>query len=166
MARPTDRPKQGTPPPPPRSPFLLPAPRPQLPPAAPAIQQRAGAGLVLALLSLITMLLIGNLERAVYVVGVALAVAVVALILTISSLSAAKRDRTRRPRGAVAGVVLGSIGAVFSGFALVGFLMFWSQLMQYAHCTNGASTVATQNACQRQFDNSLNTEMALLSGGR
>jgi hypothetical protein len=166
MARPTDRPKQGTPTPPPRSPFLPPPPQPQLPPAAPALQQRAGAGLVLALLSLITMLLIGNLERAVYVVGVALAVAVVALILTVSSLSAAKRDRTRRPRGAVAGVVLGGIGALLSAFALIGFLIFWSQLMQYAHCMSASSTVATQNACQQQFNNSLNTEITLLGGGR
>jgi hypothetical protein len=166
MARPTDRPKQGTPPPPPRSPFLPPAPRPQLPPAAPAIQQRAGAGLVLALLSLITMLLIGNLERAVYVFGVALAVALAALILTISSLSAAKRDRARRPRGAVAGVVLGGTGALISALALVGMLIFWSQFMQYARCMNSASTVATQNACQQQFNNSLNTELNLLGGGR
>jgi len=166
MARPTERPKQGTPPPPPRSPFLPPAPRPQLPPAAPALQQRAGAGLVLALLSLITMMLIGNLERAVYVVGVALAVAVVALILVISSLSAAKRNGTRRPRGAVAGVVLGAMGALFSAFALVGFLIFWSQLMQYAHCMKGASTLATQNACQQQFDHSVSAEITLLGGGR
>ena len=166
MARPTERPEQGTPPPPPRSPFLPPAPRPQLPPAAAALQQRAGAGLVLALLSLITMMLIGNLERAVYVVGVALAVAAVALILTISSLSAAKRNGTRRPRGAVAGVVLGVIGALFSAFALIGFLIFWSQLMQYAHCENGASTVATRNACQQQFDNSVSAKITLLGGGR
>jgi O-antigen ligase len=166
MARPTDRPKQGTPPPPPRSPFLPPAPRPQLPPAAPALQQRAGAGLVLALLSLITMLLIGNLERAVYVIGVALAVAVAALILTISALSAAKRDRTRRPRAAVAGAVLGTIGALFSAFALVGILIFWSQFMQYAQCMNSASTVATQNACQQQFNNSVSTQITLLGGSR
>jgi multisubunit Na+/H+ antiporter MnhB subunit len=112
------------------------------------------------------MLLIGNLERAVYVVGVALAVAVVALILVITSLSAAKRDKTRRPRGAVAGVVLGGLGALISAFALVGFLIFWSQIMQYAHCMNGASTVATQNACQTQFDNSVTAEITLLGGGR
>ena len=66
----------------------------------------------------------------------------------------------------MAGVVLGVIGALFSAFALVGFLMFWSQLMQYANCMNGASTVATQNACQQQFDNSVSTEITLLGGGR
>ena len=44
--------------------------------------------------------------------------------------------------------------------------MFWSQLMQYANCMNGASTVAAQNACQQQFNNSLNTEITLLGGGR
>jgi small-conductance mechanosensitive channel len=164
MARPTDRAKPRTPPP--RSPFLPPAPHKQLPPAAPALQQRAWAGLVLALLSLITMLLIGNLARAVYVAGVALAVAVVALILTITALSAAKRDGTGRPRGAVAGVVLGVLGALFSAFALVGFLVFWSQLMQYAHCMNGASTVAARSACQQQFDNSVSAEITLLGGGR
>jgi hypothetical protein len=110
------------------------------------------------------MLLIGNLERAVYVVGVALAVAAAALILTITSLSAAKRNGTRRPRGAVAGLVLGVLGALLSAFALVGFLVFWSQLMQYAHCMNGASTVATQNACKQQFDNSVSAEISLLGG--
>ena len=40
------------------------APRPQLPPAAPALQQRAWAALALAVLSLIAMMLIGNLQRA------------------------------------------------------------------------------------------------------
>ena len=94
MARLTDGPKPGTPPPP-RSPFLPPAPKPQLPPAAPALQQRAAAALVLALLSLIAMMLIGNLQRAVYVIAVALAVALVALILAISAMKAAKRAGSR-----------------------------------------------------------------------
>ena len=110
MARLTDGPKPGTPPPP-RSPFLPPAPRPQLPPAAPALQQRAAAALILALLSLIAMLLIGNLQRAVYVIAVALAVAVVGLVLAISAMKAAKRAGTRRPRVAMASVVLGAAGA-------------------------------------------------------
>src|ERR1700748_3117680 len=98
MARLTDRPQPGSQPPPTRSPFLPPAPRPQLPPAAPALQQRAAAALILAVLSLIAMMLIGNLHRAVYVVAVALIVAVAALVLSISAMRAAKRASTRRPR--------------------------------------------------------------------
>jgi peptidoglycan/LPS O-acetylase OafA/YrhL len=161
MARLTDRPQPGSPPPP-RSPFLPPAPRPQLPPAAPALQQRAAAALVLAALSLITMMLIGNLQRAVYVVAVALVVALVALALAISAMRAAKRAATRRPRAATASVLLGSVGALFSALALAGLLAFWSQYMQYARCLNGAPTVATQNACQQQFKNSVNSRITVL----
>ena len=161
MARLTDGPKPGTQPPP-RSPFLPPAPRPQLPPAAPALQQRAAAALALALLSLIAMMLIGNLQRAVYVIAVALAVAVIALILAISAMKAAKRAGTRRPRTALAGVLLGGVGAVFSAFALAGLLIFWSQYMQYAKCLSGAPTTATQNACQQQFENSIGHRITIL----
>ena len=162
MARLTDRPQPGSQPRP-RSPFLPPAPRPQLPAADKALQQRALAALILVMLSLITMTLIGNLQRAVYVIAVALAVAVVGLVLAISSMKAAKRAGTRRPRAALASVVLGVIGALFSGFALVGFLLFWSQYMQYANCMNGASTVALQNACQTQFNTSVGSRISLLS---
>jgi peptidoglycan/LPS O-acetylase OafA/YrhL len=160
MARLTDRPPPGSPPP--RSPFLPPAPRPQLPPAAPALQQRAAAALVLAVLSLITMMLIGNLQRAVYVVAVALVVALVGLSLAISAMKAAKRAGTRRPRVARASVLLGAAGTLFSALALVGLLAFWSQYMQYAKCLNGASTVATQSACQQQFKNSVGDRMTVL----
>ncbi|HEX3513349.1 MAG TPA: hypothetical protein VHT26_05035 [Trebonia sp.] len=164
MARLTDRPKPGTPPPA-RSPFLPPVPRPQLPPAAPALQQRAAAALILALLSLIAMMLIGNLQRAAYVIAVALAVAVVALVLAISSMKAAKQAGTRRPRVAVASVLLGTAGALFSAFALAGLLIFWSQYMQYAKCLNGATTTATQNACQQQFENSIGHRITVLGSG-
>jgi hypothetical protein len=115
-------------------------------------------------LSLIAMMLIGNLQRAAYVVAVALVVAVVGLALAISAMRAAKRARTSRPRAALASVVLGGIGALVSAFALFGFLMFWSQFMQYATCMNGATTVATQNACQQQFDNSIGARITVLSG--
>ena len=108
------------------------------------------------------MLLIGNLQRAVYVVAVALAVALVGLALAISAMKAAKRSGTRRPRAAVGGVLLGAVSALFSGFALVGLLIFWSQYMQYADCLNGASTVATQNACQQQFENAIGHRVTLL----
>jgi uncharacterized membrane protein len=121
------------------------------------------AALILVMLSLITMTLIGNLQRAVYVIAVALVVAVVGLVLAISAMKAAKRTGTRRPRAALASVVLGVIGALFSGFALVGFLLFWSQFMQYANCMNGASTVASQNACQTQLNTSVGSRISLLS---
>jgi peptidoglycan/LPS O-acetylase OafA/YrhL len=155
MARLTD-------PPPPRSPLLLPPPRPQLPPPAPAVQQRAWAALALSVLSLLAMTQISNLNRAAYVLGVALAVAVVALVLAFGAMSAARRAGARRPRGAVAATVLGLIAFVFCGFALSGFLLFRTEVTQYANCMNAASTPAAQTACQNQLDNSVRN--ALLGG--
>ena len=162
MPRLTDR----QPTPPPGSPFLPPAPGPQLPPAAREVQQRATAGLILVLLTLIAMLWGSDLQRTVYVVAVTLVISLVGLALVISAMRSAKRAGTRRPRGAMAGAVLGVLAALFSAFALIGFLVFWSQIMQYAHCMNGASTVATRNACQQQFDNSVSSQITLIGGGR
>ena len=157
MARLTD-------PTPPRSPFLLPPPRPQLPPPSPALQQRAWAALALSLLSLLAVALISNIHRGVYVIGVALVVAAVALVLSFGSMSAAKRARTRRPRGAIAAAVLGLVAFAFCSLALAGFLIFRTELTQYANCMNGANTTATQTACQNQFDNGVRNEIKLLGG--
>ena len=160
MARLTDRPPGS--PPPPRSPFLPPAPRPQPPPAAPALQQRAAAALVLAVLSLIAMLLIGNIQRAVYVVAVALVIAVLALVLALSALRAAKRAGARRPRGAMAGALLGGLGTLYTGLALIGLLAFWSQYMQYGNCLNGATTAAARSACEQQFKKAVGDRFTVL----
>ena len=157
MARLTD-------PPPPRSPFLLPPPRPRLPPPSPSVQQRDWAALALSVLSLLAITQISNLNRAAYVLGVALAVAVVALVLAFGAMSAARRAGTRRPRGVVAATVLGLIAFVFCGFALSGFLVFRTELNQYANCMNGANTSATQTACQNQLNNSVRNEIKLLGG--
>jgi hypothetical protein len=64
----------------------------------------------------------------------------------------------------VASVLLGAAGSLFSAFALAGLLIFWSQYMQYANCLNGATTVATQNACQQQFQNSVSDRITVLGG--
>jgi hypothetical protein len=157
MARLTD-------PPPPRSPLLLPPPRPRLPPPSPAVQQRAWAALALSVLSLLAMTQISNIHRGAYVVGVALAVAVVALVLAFGSMSTAKRAGTRRPRGVVAATVLGRIAFVVCGFALSGFLLFRTELNQYANCMSGANTSATKTACQNQLNNSVRNEIKLLGG--
>ena len=163
MARLTDRPQPGSKPPS-RSPILAPPPRPQLPPAAPALQQRATAALILAALSLIAMIWGSNLQRTVYVVAVSLVVALVGLVLAISAMRAAKRAGTRRPRATIAAVVLSGVGTLFSGITLISFLVFWSQYMQYANCMNGAATVATQNACWTQLQNSVGNEASVLGG--
>jgi hypothetical protein len=126
------------------------------------VQQRATAALVLALLSLIAVLLIGNLHRAVYVIAVALAVAVLGLALAISAVKAAKRAGTRRPRAAAASLVFGAIGALFSGLALAGLLIFWTQYVQYANCLDGATTVTAHNACRQQFENSIRHQVTFL----
>jgi hypothetical protein len=158
MARLTD-PAPAPPPTPPRSPFLAPPPRPRLPPASPALQQRGWAALALSVLSLLAMTAIGNVQRGVYVVAVALAVAIAGLILAFTTMSAARQAGTRRPRGVLAGAVLGVIAAVLCGFVLAGFLLFWSQLHQYADCMNAANTTATQTACQNQLNNSVTSQI-------
>ena len=62
----------------------------------------------------------------------------------------------------MASVVLGAAGALFSAFALVGLLIFWSQYMQYAKCLNGATTTTAQNACEQQFKNSIGHRITVL----
>jgi hypothetical protein len=148
-------------PPPPRSPFLPPDAPPPLPPAEPRLQQNAFAGLILALLSLITMLFIGNLNRGATVAGVALGVALVALLLLVPALRAAKRADARRPRGAMGGLILGLAGAVFSGMALIGFTAFGTQIDQYASCMNAASTSAARTACQTQLENAIDSRLGV-----
>jgi amino acid transporter len=113
-------------------------------------------------LSLIAMMLIGNFQRAVYVVAVALVVALLGLGLAVSAMREAKRTGTRRPRAAIASAVLSGLGALLSGSALVVLLVFWSQYMQYGNCLNGASTIAARNACDQQFKNSVSDRIAIL----
>jgi hypothetical protein len=119
---------------------------------------------MLSVLSLLAMTAIGNIQRGVYVVAVALAVAIAGLILACTTMSAARRAGTRRPRGVMAGAVLGVIGCVLCGFVLAGFLVFRTQLHQYANCVNGANTTATQTACQNQLNNSVSSEIRNLGG--
>ena len=170
MARPTD---QQTPKPPPshRPPAPRPGPgsgfgpRPPRQPADPALQQRAWAALLLAVLSLFAMMMIGNVRRGVYVVAVALIIAAIAVWLSTSAMSRARRGGSGRPRGAMLAAVLGTAGLAFSAFVLAGFAIFWPQLSQYSNCMSGANTVAAQQACRQQLDNSIGSQLTILGGG-
>jgi len=160
MARFTDR--QQTPP---RPPAYAPRPRPPRPPADPALQQRSWAAVMLGLIALFGMLMMtGNVRRGVVVVAVTLVIAAIALWLAISAMSRARRTGTGRPRGAVLATVLATVGCVFSGLVLAGFVLFWPQLTQYSNCLSGAGTVAAQQACQQQLNNSVGGEISVLGG--
>jgi predicted PurR-regulated permease PerM len=109
-------------------------------------------------------MMIGNIRRGVYVVAVAFIIAAVALWLSVSAMSRARRGGTGRPRAAVLATVLGAAGLVFSAFALMGFAMFWPQLTQYSNCLSGANTVSAQQACKQQLNNSVGNEIKVLGG--
>ncbi len=119
---------------------------------------------MLAVISLIAMMMIGNVRRGVIVVAVALVIAAIALWLSISAMSRARRGGTGRPRGAVFATVLGVVGFAFSAFVLAGFAMFWPQLTQYSNCLSGANTVSAQQACQQQLNKSVGNEVSVLGG--
>lgn len=161
MARFTDR--QQTPPRPPA--YQPPRPRPPRQPAEPALQQRAWAAVLLALLSLFTtMMLSGNVRRGVFVVALAMLIAILALWLAISAMSKARRGGSGRPRGVILATILASAGCLFSGVVLIGFALFWPQLTRYSNCLEGANTFTAQQACQQQLSKSVQNEMGVLGG--
>lgn len=161
MARFTDR--QQTPSRPPT--YQPPRVRQPRQPADPALQQRSWAGLALAVLSLIGMTFVsGNVRRGAVAVGVALIIAGVALWLSISSMSRARRAGSGRPRGAVFATILGTAACVFAAFVLLGFAMFWPQLTRYSTCMSGANTVTAQQACRQQLTNSVGNQFGVLRG--
>jgi hypothetical protein len=144
---------------------LLPAR--QLPPADPAVRQRALAAFALGVLSLLGLALgLGNLRRGVYVAIVTLLFAVTAIWLGAGANRRARRSSTARPRGAVSGIVLGSFGVAFSALWLLALAVFWPQLSAYYTCMSGANTVAAQQACHTAFTNSVGGEISVLQGGR
>lgn len=145
---------------------MLPTRR-QLPPPEPPVRQRALTGTLLGVLSLIALMLgLGNLRRGIFVAVLALLFAAGAIWLGATASRKARRSGTARPRWAVSGVVLGSIGLAFSAMWLLVLAVFWPQLNTYYNCMNGANTVTAQQACHQQFTKSVGGEISLLQNGR
>ena len=139
----------------------------QLPPPDPALRQRAVAALTMGALSLLGLALgLGNLRRGMFVAVVTLLFAVLAIWLGASASRRARRSGTARPRGSVGGVVLGGFGLVFTALWLLVLAVFWPQLSAYSNCMNGANTVAAQQICHNQLDNSVGSELSVLRNGR
>ena len=109
-------------------------------------------------LRLLGLFLASGLRHAVYVIAGTLVIGAVAAWLGGTARSQARRAGTGRPRGAVAGIVLGLLGLAFSGLALFVFAVFWNQLSTYWNCTSGANTLTAQQACQHQLSQTITNE--------
>jgi hypothetical protein len=121
-----------------------------------ALRQRAVAALILGVLSVLALLGVGsNFHRGIYLVIFALAVGIGACWLGITAMQRARRSVSMRPRGAVAGIVLGVIGALLSAVLLLAFAAFWRQLTSYSQCLNEANTPSAQQACVNQLHHSV-----------
>jgi hypothetical protein len=135
------------------APTVLPA-RPKATPLVPAeasTQQRAFAALFLALLSLFGLFGLNNLQRGVYIAAFSVVAGALAVRLSITSISRARRGGTMWPRGSVTATVIAAIGMLLSGVLLIGLVAFSSQAAAYSQCLSGANTIAAQQACRDQF---------------
>ena len=129
------------------------------------MRQRALTALLLGVLSLIGLMLgLGNLRRGIFV-------AVLALLFA-ATRGLARRDReqegaARRHGPAALGGRRGGArrsASSFSALWLLVLAMFWPQLNAYYTCMSGANTVTAQQACHKQFTNSVGARSALQSG--
>jgi hypothetical protein len=121
-------------------------------PAEPAHQQRALAGLFLALLSLFGLLGgLHNFQRGSYIAAFTLLAGVLAVWLAITSLVRARRGGTMSPRGSVTAIAIGTVGVLLSGFLLIMLAAFGPQAVRYSQCYSGANTLAAKQACRNQF---------------
>lgn len=130
------------------------------------LQQRAWAAVLLTLIGLFGMLMAGsNIHRSVYVVTIAVIIALAALWLSFTAMSRAKRIGSSRPRGAIFAVVLGIIMVVLGG-STVFSVLFIPQYTQFAECMQQAQTNTTQQACWNTLENSVGGSGASILGRR
>ena len=131
-------------------------------PAEPAVQQRALAALLLALLSLAGLFSLNYLQRGIYLVAYALLAGLMAMWLAVTALARARRGRTTRPRGSITAIVIAGVGIILSVLMLIAFAVFGKQLTAYGRCLSQASTSADRQACQTQFIHAVNRELTTL----
>jgi hypothetical protein len=129
--------------------------RPLRPPES-AVRQRAVAAILLGVLSLLALLGVGtNFHRGIYLVIFSFLVGLSAVWFGMTAIRRARRAVTMRPRGAVAGTVLGIIAAVLSAVLLIAFAAFWPQLNTFSRCLDAANTPSAQQACLNQLHRSV-----------
>jgi hypothetical protein len=137
-----------------------------LPPPEPALQHRALAALIVALLSLAGLLGFNiEAQRAVLVVAYSLLAAATALWLALTAMRRARHSRTARPRGSVAATVIAGIGIGLAAAMLLAFGLFGRQLSDYGRCLSGANTIAASQSCYSRFAHALDHQIGLTGHG-
>jgi Na+/proline symporter len=139
----------------PAQPRTHPASRRTAPPRR-ELRQRALAAAIFGLLGLIALSAANQAGHASYLVGFALIIGAAGCVLGISAVVRARRDETIRPRGSVAGIIMGAVCVVLSLLAFVG-IIFARQLTSYESCMNNATTNAAQQACTQQLMRAVQT---------
>jgi hypothetical protein len=85
--------------------------------------------------------------------AVGLVLAMVGLWFGVFAQRAAMRKNKRAPE-AVGAIVWSSIAAFISLMILAYSMVFYTQLDQYAHCMRSATTIALENKCVTDYENS------------
>jgi hypothetical protein len=94
---------------------------------------------------------------------ISLALAVAALYLGIRTRRRARRGETQA-RGAVAGIVLGSIGLGLSALLVTTQIVFWNELNRYLVCQEAANTIADEAGCRETFFRDIERKLNLREG--
>jgi len=113
---------------------------------------------VLGVISLVALLgLGGDLHRGVYLLIFSAAIGIGACVIGITAVVKARKTGSYRPRGAVGGIVLGSIAALLSIPILATYLAFPRQVDNYVKCLTQSQSVSSggQQACMDRFYKSI-----------
>ncbi|MGN6794090.1 MAG: hypothetical protein ACTHJW_17025 [Streptosporangiaceae bacterium] len=119
------------------------------------LRHRALASLVLSVLALVALLgLGGDLHRGVYLLIFSAVVGIGSCIIGITAVVKARKTGCYRPRGSIAGIVLGALTALLSIWILSIFLAFPHQVDNYIKCVNQNPSGTSQH-CMHKFYKSL-----------
>ncbi len=111
---------------------------------------------MLGALALVALLgLGGDLHRGVYLLIFSAIVGVGSCVIGITAVLKARKAGCYRPRGSVAGIVLGALAAVLSIPILATYLAFPRQVDNYVKCLSQTQSSGGEQSCMDKFYKSI-----------